>query len=60
MREFDHAPPSTAEVIRMRGAVTPLPLYVFLMWTKTALSFPLTLNLPLNVSRNMPLTEVIK
>jgi len=31
-READHSPPSRAEVIRIRGAIPPLPQYAFTAW----------------------------
>jgi hypothetical protein len=31
-READHSPPSSAEVKRIRGAIPPLPQYVFVEW----------------------------
>ena len=36
--KVDHLPPSNAE-IRVRGAVTQLPLYAIMVWIGTALSF---------------------
>jgi hypothetical protein len=44
-READHSPPSSAQV-KNNGAIPPLALYAFMVWTVTFVCYPVCINRP--------------